>query len=44
MTKKIKKQPKDMTTAELAAHIFHPKVLKEAKKQLTRLGVASTRK
>jgi len=26
MAKKTKKHPKDMTSAELAAHVFHPKV------------------
>jgi hypothetical protein len=35
--KKSKKHPKDMTNEELAAHVFHPKVLKHAKKHLAEL-------
>jgi hypothetical protein len=31
---KTKKHPKEMTNEELAAHVFHPKVLKHAKKHL----------
>ncbi len=38
MTKKSKKQPKDMTTDELARHVFHPKVLREVKKHIARLN------
>jgi hypothetical protein len=44
MTKKSKKQPKDMTTEELARHVFHPKVLKAAKKHVAKLNALSTRK
>ena len=38
MRKKVKKHPKDMTTDELARHVFHPKVLKHVKKHLARLN------
>jgi len=38
MPKKIKKHPKDMTTDELARHVFHPKVLKAVKKHVARLN------
>jgi len=38
MGKKVKKHPKDMTTDELARHVFHPKVLKHVKKHLARLN------
>ena len=34
MPKKIKKHPIEMTSDELAAHVFHPKLLKAAKKHL----------
>jgi len=34
MPKKLKKHPKDMTNDELAAHVFHPKVLRHAKKRI----------
>ena len=44
MTKKIKKQPKDMTTEELARHVFHPKVLRAAKKHVAKLNANSMRK
>lgn len=44
VTKKIKKQPKDMTSDELARHVFHPKVLKAAKKHIAKLNAASMRK
>ena len=44
MTKKIKKQPKDMTSEELAGHVFHPKVLKAAKQHLAKLNAPSMRK
>jgi hypothetical protein len=36
MTKK--KHPKDMTTDELAKHVFHPKVLAHAKKHIKELN------
>ncbi len=35
MPKKIKKHPIEMTSDELAAHVFHPKVLKAAKKHIS---------
>jgi len=35
---KKKKHPKDMTSDELARHLFHPKVLREAKKHVARLN------
>ena len=38
MPKKVKKEPKDMTSDELARHVFHPKVLREAKKHITRMN------
>jgi hypothetical protein len=33
-----KKHPKDMTTDELAKHVFHPKVLAHAKKHVRSLN------
>jgi len=33
-----KKHPKDMTTDELAKHVFHPKVLAHAKKHVRELN------
>ncbi|MGB9071888.1 MAG: hypothetical protein WCC22_04405 [Terriglobales bacterium] len=33
-----KKHPKDMTSEELAKHVFHPKVLKAAKAHVERLN------
>jgi hypothetical protein len=49
MPKKSKKHPTEMTSDELAAHVFHPKVLRAAKKHIERLDapkspVKSTRK
>ena len=44
MRKKVKKEPKDMTTDELAKHVFHPKVLKEAKKHVARLNALPIKK
>jgi ribosomal protein L29 len=38
MRKKVKKQPKDMTTDELARHVFHPKVLRHVKKHIARIN------
>ncbi len=35
---KKKKHPKDMTTDELARHVFHPKVLAHAKKHIKELN------
>lgn len=37
MKKKIK-HPKDMTTDEAIAHVFHPKALKHLKKQVEKLS------
>jgi hypothetical protein len=39
-----KKQPKDMTTDELAKHVFHPEVLKHAKKHVKELNAAKPKK
>jgi hypothetical protein len=48
MPKKSKKHPIEMTNDELAAHVFHPKLLKAAKKHIERLNAPkpakSTRK
>jgi hypothetical protein len=49
MPRKAKKHPTEMTSDELAAHVFHPKVLKAARKHIERLNepkspVKSTRK
>ena len=49
MPRKIKKHPIEMTSDELAAHVFHPKVLKAARKHIDRMNepeseVKSTRK
>ena len=33
-----KKHPKDMTSEELARHVFHPKVLKAAKRHVKGLN------
>jgi hypothetical protein len=35
---KKQKHPKDMTTDELARHVFHPKVLAHAKKHIKELN------
>jgi hypothetical protein len=40
MPRKIKKHPTEMTSDELAAHVFHPKVLKAAKKHVAGLITA----
>jgi hypothetical protein len=32
--KKSEKHPKDMTNQELAEHVFHPHILKHAKKEI----------
>ena len=39
---KKKKHPKDMTSEELAAHVFHPKVLRHARKHIERLDAPRT--
>jgi hypothetical protein len=49
MPKTIKKHPIEMTSDELAAHVFHPKLLKAARKHIERMNapkspVKSTRK
>jgi len=38
MWKKTKKHPKNMTTDELARHVFHPKILKAAKKHVAKIN------
>jgi hypothetical protein len=38
MAKKIKKHPTEMTSDELAAYVFHPKVLRAARKHIERLN------
>lgn len=35
---KKKKHPKDMTSEELAKHVFHPKVLRAAKEHIAALN------
>jgi hypothetical protein len=42
MPKRMKKHPIEMTGEELAAHVFHPKVLKAAKKQISVLESPKT--
>ena len=44
MRKKVKKQPKDMSTDELARHVFHPKVLKHVKRHIARLNAKPIKK
>lgn len=39
-----KKHPKDMTSDELAKHVFHPKVLKHAKKHIAELNAENSKK
>ncbi len=41
---KKKKHPKDMTTDELAKHVFHPKVLAHAKKHIKALNAEPKRR
>jgi hypothetical protein len=38
MPKKSKKHPIEMTSDELATHVFHPKVLEAAKAHIERLN------
>jgi len=38
MPRKIKKHPIEMTSDELAAHVFHPKVLKAARHHIAKLN------
>jgi hypothetical protein len=43
--KAVKKRAVEMTTEELAAAIFHPKVLRHAKRHINRMNLgAKTRK
>jgi hypothetical protein len=42
MPRKIKKHPTEMTSEELAAHVFHPKVLKAAKKHIAGLNTSDS--
>jgi hypothetical protein len=37
MPKKMKKHPTEMTSHELATHVFHPKVLKAVQKHIAEL-------
>jgi hypothetical protein len=39
-----KKHPKDMTSDELAKHVFHPKVLAHAKKHVKELNAGKPKK
>lgn len=39
-----KKHPKDMTSDELAKHVFHPRVLARAKKHVKELNAGKPRK
>lgn len=39
-----KKHPKDMTSDELAKHVFHPKVLKHAKERIAELNTDKPKK
>jgi hypothetical protein len=43
MPRKPKKHPIEMTSDELAAHVFHPKVLKAAKKHVAHLDAPKSR-
>ena len=43
MPKKVKKHPTEMTSDELAAHVFHPKVLKAARKHIERINAEESR-
>jgi hypothetical protein len=38
MPKKFKKHPTKMSSEELARHVFHPKVLRAAKKHIAELN------
>jgi hypothetical protein len=38
MPRKMKKHPTEMTSEELAAHVFHPKLLKAAKRNIAGLN------
>jgi len=41
---KKKKHPKEMTTDELAKHVFHPKVLAHAKKHVAALNAGKAKR
>ncbi len=41
---KKKKHPKDMTSDEAIAHLFHPKAVKHIKKHVEKLERLNTRK
>jgi hypothetical protein len=41
---KKKKHPKDMTSDELLKHLFHPKVVKHAKKHVAKLNKSTMKK
>jgi hypothetical protein len=41
---KNKKHPKDMTSEELAQHIFHPKAMEHIKKHIEKLHRPPTKK
>ena len=43
-TKKPKKHPKDMTTDEAVAHLFHPKAVKHLKSEAAKSTVRVTKK
>jgi len=38
-----KKHPSEMSNDELAAHVFHPKVLKHAKEHIERLNAETVK-
>lgn len=42
--KKSEKHPKDMTNEELARHVFHPEVLRHAKKHIAEADAPKTPK
>jgi hypothetical protein len=43
MEKAKKKHPSEMTNAELAEHVFHPTVLKHARKHVDELNSGSSK-
>lgn len=44
MPTKPKKHPKDMTTEDAIKHLFHPQVVKHAKKEAASARVRTTKK
>jgi hypothetical protein len=42
--KKKSKHPKDMTTDEAIAHVFHPKILKHLRKHVEKIAERKTSK